>query len=160
MKHPTWKGSGPRELPGSIPKAAATPEPSGCTCGSTASLGWCSTLPCCLQARVPTSKFATVHAPTLTGRFTRAENRKRSPCVPWRWLQQAHTPRLSLLLWMLTGWGSRARHRDCFGKLKAGGESQLGHPFCSPRTSTAMLKSTMETLVLRCQHTCTIVLPR
>lgn len=28
------------------------------------------------------------------------------------------------------------------------------------RTSTAMLKSTMETLVLRCQHTCTIVLPR
>lgn len=27
-------------------------------------------------------------------------------------------------------------------------------------TSTATLKSTMETLVLRCQHTCTIVLPR
>lgn len=27
-------------------------------------------------------------------------------------------------------------------------------------TSTATLKSTMETLVLRCQHTCTMVLPR
>lgn len=27
-------------------------------------------------------------------------------------------------------------------------------------TSTAMLKSTMETLVLRCQQTCTVVLPR
>lgn len=27
-------------------------------------------------------------------------------------------------------------------------------------TSTATLKSTMETLVLRCQHTCTVVLPR
>lgn len=27
-------------------------------------------------------------------------------------------------------------------------------------TSTATLKSTIETLVLRCQHTCTMVLPR
>lgn len=27
-------------------------------------------------------------------------------------------------------------------------------------TSTAMLKSTMDTLVFRCQHTCTMVLPR
>lgn len=43
------------------------------------------------------------------------------------------------------------------GKLEAGGESYLRPGL---HTSTAMLKSTMETLVLRCQQTCTIVLPR
>lgn len=38
-----------------------------------------------------------------------------------------------------------------------------GAPAPPPRarpTSTATLKSTIETLVLRCQHTCTMVLPR
>lgn len=43
----------------------------------------------------------------------------------------------------------------CLGQHKLGTRAAL-----PPRTSTAMLKSTMETLVLRCQHTCTIVLPR
>ena len=55
--------------------------------------------------------------------------------------------------------GPRSAHAQ---KAGARGRTPSLPPPCPAAgpTSTATLKSTMETLVLRCQHTCTMVLPR
>jgi len=45
------------------------------------------------------------------------------------------------------------KNTDVRGKVRGRGHRLNG-------TSTATLKSTMDTLVLRCQQTCTVVLPR
>lgn len=50
-------------------------------------------------------------------------------------------------------WTPQLQEKQSCDVWRDDGQTQSG-------TSTATLKSTMDTLVLRCQHTCTVVLPR